>query len=189
MRRIILKVAGGPLETSVVRMAIPMVYALWEGYVKEVCQLYLEHIEDNVSRAADLHPAILGHMWTPDLRRLTGGLNFSRKKLVATLALAAGASPVAFRDREKEVDTKSNLDFDTLRNIADHLCLDISALAGWRNPLNALVHLRNNIAHGARPSRLTYPDFNEYAHMALSLMEGFEDVLSSAVTNRAFCTV
>jgi RiboL-PSP-HEPN len=189
MRRVILKFAGGPLESAVVRMAIPMVYALWEGYVKEVCQLYLEYIEHNVSRAVDLHPAILGHMWTPELRPLTGGLNFSRKKSVAALALAAGISPVAFRATEKEVNTKWNLNYKVLEDIADHLCLDISALVGWRNRLNALVHLRNNIAHGARPTELTYSDFDDYAHIALSLMEAFEDVLSSGATNRAFCTM
>lgn len=189
MRRVILKVAGGPLEAAAVRMAIPMIYALWEGYVKEVCQLYLEHIEHNVSKAADLHPAILGHMWTPALRPLTGGLNFSNKKAVAALVLAAGASPVAFRESEKLVNTKSNLDFDVLTNIADHLCIDVSALTEWRNSLKALVNLRNNIAHGARPSQLTYSNFNEYAHVAFSLMEGFEDVLLLAVKKRAFCTV
>ena len=66
-------------------MAIPMIYAVWEGFVKETCQLYIEHIEQNVTKAAHLQPAILGHMWTPQLSTLTGGLNFNKKKTINLL--------------------------------------------------------------------------------------------------------
>lgn len=189
IRRVIMKFLDGPLEPAAARMAIPMIYAIWEGFVKEVCQLYLEYIEGSVSKAAHLHPAVLGHMWTPELRPLTGGLNFSKKKSVATMALAAANAPVEFRDTEKEVNTKSNLNYVVLEDIADHLCLDISQLAGWRTSLNSLVHLRNNIAHGARPRGLSYSDVDDYARSTLSLMEAFEMVLTTAARNRVFCTV
>jgi hypothetical protein len=189
IRRVVLKVVGGPLESAAARMAIPMIYAVWEGFVKEVCQLYLEYIEQSVHRAAHLQPAILGHMWTPELRPLTGGLNFHRKKSIAEVALAASSTPVLFRDAEREVNTKSNLSYAVLEDIADHLCLDISAMSGWRASLNALVNLRNNIAHGARPQGLSFKEIDDYAADALSLMESFETVLWEAARNRTFCTV
>jgi hypothetical protein len=189
IRRVVLKVVGGPLESAASRMAIPMIYAVWEGFVKEVCQLYLEHIEQSVSKAAYLQPAILGHMWTPELRPLTGGLNFSRKKSVAEVALAAGSAPVLFRDTEREVNTRSNLNYAVLEDIAAHLCLDISGMVGWKAALNALVNLRNNVAHGARPRELSYKDIDDYISDTLSLMETFEMVLSQAAKNRAYCTL
>lgn len=186
IRRVVLKFVGGPLEHAAARMAIPMIYAVWEGFVKEVCQLYLEYVEQSVSKAAHLQPAILGHMWTPGLRPLTGGLNFSRKKSVAEMALAAASTPVEFRDTEREVNTGSNLRYDVLEDIANHLCLNIATMAGWRVSLNALVNLRNNIAHGARPKGLSYKDIDDYVLSTLSLMEAFEKVLSTAARNRAF---
>ena len=91
--RVVLKFVGGPLESAASRMAIPMIYAVWEGFAKEVCQLYLEYVEQSVTKAAHLQPAILGHMWTPELRPLTGGLNFDRKKSIAEVALAATSAP------------------------------------------------------------------------------------------------
>jgi RiboL-PSP-HEPN len=189
IRRVVLRFVGGPLESAASRMAIPMIYAVWEGFVKEVCQLYLEYIEQSVSKAAHLQPAILGHMWTPELRPLTGGLNFSRKKSVAEVALAAGRAPVLFRDTEKEVNTRSNLNYAVLEDIADHLCLDISGMLGWKASLNALVNLRNNVAHGARPQGLSYKEIDNYVSDTLSLMETFEVVLSQAAKNRAYCTM
>jgi hypothetical protein len=189
IRRVVLKFVGGPLEPAAARMAIPMIYAVWEGFVKEVCQLYLEYVEQSVSKASHLQPAILGHMWTPELHPLTGGLNFSKKKSVAEMALAAATTPVEFRDTEREVNTKSNLNYAVLEDIADHLCLNISTMVGWRASLNALVNLRNNIAHGARPKGLSYIEIDDYARSTLSLMEAFEAVLLTATRNRTFCTV
>ena len=186
VRRILMNYVSTPLESAAVRMSIPMIYALWEGYVREVCQLYLEHIETHVSRAADLQPAILGYMWTPALRPLTGGLNFSRKTSIAELVLTSASTPVSFRSTEKEIGTKSNLKHSVLEDIAAHLCLDISPLAGWKSHLNALVDLRNNIAHGSRPTGLSYLDFDTYAHDTLMLMEGFEEVLLAAVRSSSY---
>lgn len=189
IRRVVLRFVGGPLEPAAARMAIPMIYAVWEGFVKEVCQLYLEYVEQSVSRAAHLQPAILGHMWTPQLRQLTGGLNFSKKKSIAEVALAIASTPVEFCDAEREINTKSNLNYAVLEDIANHLCLDTSSMMGWRASLNALVNLRNNIAHGARPEGLSYIDIDDYARSTLSLMEAFETVLSTAARSRAFCNV
>jgi len=187
LRRVLLNYIGTPIEPAVIRMGIPMIYALWEGYIKEVCQLYLEYIEANVPCIVDLQPAILGYMWTSELRSLTGGLNFARKTAVASLALGSASAPVAFHNTEKEIDTKSNLKYSVLEDIANHLCLDISALTTWKFHLNALVNLRNNIAHGSRPTSLSYADFDEYSCNMVALMEAFEQVLCNAVNNRAFC--
>ena len=189
VRRVTLNWEGKPLEATVVGMAVPMIYAHWEGYVKEVCQLYLEYVESSVGCSRELHVDLLGYMWTPELQRLTGGLNSERKRAVAELALNSHRAPVVFSETEKEIDTKANLWFSVLESIAESLCLDITRLGTWRRHLNALVHIRNNIAHGARPRSLTCSDFEEYASKTLALMEAFEDVIVSALTKRTFCTV
>jgi hypothetical protein len=127
-------------------------------------------------------------MWTPELRQLAGGLNFSKKKSVAEMALGAGSASVLFRTSEKEVNTRSNLKYDVLEDIANCLCLDISAMCGWRTSLNALVNLRNNIAHGERPGGLSYKEIDDFISTTLSMMEKFEIVLSEAARDRVFCT-
>lgn len=88
-----------------------MIYAVWEGYVKEVCQLYLQYIEKTVSRVADLDPAIIGYLWTPELRPLTGGLKFSHKTSIARLALETNSNPVVFHRAEKEINYTPTLAF------------------------------------------------------------------------------
>ena len=186
LRRVVLRYVSSPLESTVARMTIPMIYAQWEGYVKEVCQLYLEHIESAVSHCKDLQPSILGYLWTPVLRPLTGGLNLERKKKVAESALDSLSAPVIFSDTEKAIQTRSNLNYAALEAIAASLCLNITHLSGWKFRLNALVHLRNNIAHGFRPRTLEYEEFENHASATMQLMEDFEKVVISALRKRAF---
>ena len=129
---------------------------------------------------------LLGYLWTPVLRPLTGGLNSERKKILAENILSSLDGSVSFSDTEKAIDTKSNLNYEALEMIASSLCLDIDCLIGWKSHLNALVHLRNNIAHGSRPTSLTFSDFDNNASTTFRLMENFEKVLISALKTKTF---
>jgi len=187
LRRVVLDYEGKPLEPTVVRMGIPIIYANWEGYVKEICQLYLEYIETTVSRCNYLQPAILGYLWTPLLRPISGGFNHERSKSVAEHALFKLLEPVSFSSNEKAIDTKSNLKYSVLKEICTCLCLDITTLTRWEKHINALVNLRNNISHGVPPEKLMYSEFCSYIHQTLEIMEAFEHVIISALSSKAFC--
>lgn len=188
LQRVLLNYVGKPLESTVTRMAIPLLYANWEGYVKEVCQLYLEYIERSGTTNRELKAEMLGYLWSSFLRPLTGGISFEKKKCIAELALNSMDDIVEFSEREKYIDTKANLNFDILENLSAHLCFDVSLLTPYRHHLNALVNLRNNIAHGSFPSTMDYDIFNEYAKSILELMENFENIIIHNLVNRFFCS-
>jgi hypothetical protein len=186
LRRILLAHVGKSLESTVVRMCVPMIYAHWEGYVKEVCQLYLEQVEASVAAARQLQPALLGYLWTPKLKPIIGGLNFDRRKTVAECALSDMRRPIKFGDAEKAINTRSNLNFSVLQRIANDLCFDISGLLPRKRHLDAIVNIRNNIAHGSNPQKLRYSDFEEHAEAMVGLMEDFERVVLDSIQNASF---
>jgi hypothetical protein len=188
LRRVLLSYVGKPLESTVVRMAIPLLYANWEGYVKEVCQLYLEYIERSGTKNCELKADLLGYLWSSSLRPLTGGLNFEKKKAIAELALHRMDDCVKFSENERNIHTKANLKFEVLQDIADHLCFNISLLNTYKRHLNSLVKLRNNIAHGSFPSSMDYDIFNEHAESVIGLMEGFENIVIYNLDIRNFCS-
>jgi len=99
-------------------MAIPLFYANWEGYVKEVCQLYLEYIERSGTKSRELKAEMLGYLWSPSLKPLAGGINFEKKKCIAKLALNGLDDIVEFSESERNIDTISNLNFYILENIS-----------------------------------------------------------------------
>ena len=188
LRRVLLNYVGKPLESTVTRMAIPLLYANWEGYVKEVCQLYLEYIERSGTKNRELKADLLGYLWSSSLRPLTGGLNFEKKKAIAELALHRMDDCVRFSENERNIHTKANLKFEVLQDIADHLCFNISLLNTYKRHLNSLVNLRNNIAHGSFPSSMDYDIFNERAESVIGLMEGFENIVIYNLGLRNFCS-
>jgi hypothetical protein len=187
LKRMVITQIDKPLESTAIRMGIPMIYAEWEGYIREVCQLYLEYIESTVKSSKELNPPLLGHMWTPLLRPLVGGLNPERKTSLAKAVISCLDGSVIFAASEKAIDTKSNLNFRVLESIASSLCLEIDSLTSWKSHLNALVDIRNNIAHGSRPTSLTLSDFERMMFNTLRLMEEFEKILISAVSSGSFC--
>ncbi|SPD74229.1 hypothetical protein PITCH_A2190003 [uncultured Desulfobacterium sp.] len=189
LHRVIQNYLGKSLEPTAVHMAIPMLYAHWEGYVRETCQLYLEYIESSGIKVGDLRSDLVGYLWTSTLKPLTGGLNFARKKAVAELALGCLQCPVKFEETERAINTRSNLNFDVLEDIAAHLCLDISPMLPLKRHLNALVHLRNHIAHGSRPHSLGYSHFQEHASSVIEIMEGFERSLARSLEDQNYCMV
>ncbi|MDR4498350.1 MAG: MAE_28990/MAE_18760 family HEPN-like nuclease [Candidatus Scalindua sp.] len=187
LHRVLLNYTGKPLESTALRMAIPLLYANWEGYVREVCQLYLEYIESTGVQVRNLKPGLLGYLWTPALKPLIGGLDFEKKKIIAELALNCMENSVHFEDSERAINTKSNLNFDVLKNISNHLCLETTTLEPWKQHLNALVNIRNNIAHGSILTALKYYFFEEHASSLISLMEEFEKVIIQTLENNGFC--
>ena len=188
LRRVLLNYIGKPLELTVTRMTIPLLYANWEGYIKEVCLLYLEYIENTEVKTRELRAEILGYLWSSSLKPLAGGVDFEKKKRVAELALNSMDDFVKFSKSERNVDTKSNLNFEILESISVYFCIDVSSLFSYRHHLNALVNIRNNIAHGAFPSTMGYDTFNTYAKSVLELMENFENAIIQSLTNRNFCS-
>ena len=186
IERAIREFAGKTLEGTVVAMAIPMVYAYWEGYVKEICQLYLEHVEHSVKSGSNLSPVLLGYLWSPVLQPLTGGINAQRRADVAIEAVRSLHSPVVFSESERGVNTGSNLNFEQLEKIGQQLCIDVTSLSAHRRSLNSLVHVRNHIAHGSIPNRLRFSDLEIRMAATEELMKDFEYQIVDALRRRTF---
>lgn len=162
-------------------MAIPMLYAHWEGFAKEVLQLYVEFLEGCAVAQREVQASLLAYSWSGSFRRLHGTLTHDRKVELIERFLGSLTEALAFEKREREVDTKSNLLFAVLEDLARFFCLDISPMRDQSKRLDALVNRRNNIAHGGREQRIDDADIEDYRGLVLSLMESLEKVLDSAV--------
>lgn len=167
-------------------MAIPMLYAHWEGFAKEVLQLYVEFLEQSVVAQREVHSSLLAYSWSGAFNKLKGTLTHEKKVDLIERFLGSLSNALAFEQREREIDTKSNLLFKVLEDLAQFLCLDIGPMRGQGKKLDALVCRRNNIAHGGREQKLEDSDIEEYRALVVSLMESLEGVLDEAVHASAY---
>lgn len=167
-------------------MAIPMLYAHWEGFAKEVLELYVEFLEKSALAQRDVRTSILAYSWSGSFHKLSGNLKHDKKIELIELFLGSLTAALAFEARQREIDTKSNLFFNVLEDLAHYLCLDVEPMRGQSKKLDALVNRRNHIAHGGREQKLEDVDIDEYRSLVLTLMESLESVLDTAVTSSSF---
>lgn len=180
--RVVAALRGNVLQPRACAMAVPMLYAVWEGYTKEVLQLYIEFLEKRSLPQRDLKPDMLAYAWSGSFRKLTGNLTHARKVELIERFLGSLDDTLRFERTEREVDTKSNLFFEVFESLAACLCLDVSRMKANEKKLDALVNRRNSIAHGGRDQKLSEADVAEYKQLVLALMADLESVVLDAVT-------
>ncbi len=177
------------LEQTAFHMAIPLLYAHWEGFVKEALQNYLRFIQERAIPQRMIEPAVLAYSWTPDARRLAANLSFESQVRIVERALAALSGVVQFGKDELEINTKGNLKFETLEDLFKWLSLDIDTVRGRKAQVNTLVNRRNMIAHGGRPQSVEVEEVDRLAQLVVDLMKDVEGAVSSAVADQTYMRV
>ena len=168
-------------------MGIPVLYAHWEGFVKQSLTYYLEFLEELSLNPQDASPQILSFALRKQLKTLSGNQGLDKLVNFVDQLHETYSSPLVFSDRE--IDTKSNLNWKNFEYLCNRLSLDVSSLADQGKKLSALVHLRNSIAHGGREPKYKYAFFEVQANFTIELMERFEDRLGACVTGGRYCRI
>jgi MAE_28990/MAE_18760-like HEPN len=185
IRRIVKDQDQTMLKEISILMSLPILYANWEGFVKESLLIYLEYIKAQNLECKELRPALIAYALNKDFNRLKGNQNTDTLVSVTESFLKIIENP--FGIAELSVDTKSNLKWKVLIDICDKLSIDISSMSSFKRKINSLVEKRNSIAHGGREPRYYYQDFEENASVVLGAIEEFERVLTQCVANKYYC--
>jgi hypothetical protein len=170
VRRIVASLDGHTLEHTAIEMSIPLVYAQWEGYAKEACTLYLRAIEKIGTPLCELKEELVAYVWSRELSQVQSKPQRERKCVVVRLAVETMTLPFALPDHLATINTRSNLNFDTLTEVCQDLALECPS-AQIKKRLDSLIHVRNNIAHGSSPSSMSRAVFEQHAETAIDAME------------------
>jgi hypothetical protein len=177
---------GHMLTSMANAMAIAMTYAQLEGFVKDALQLYVEFVEVQGILRSEANPCLVAYSWNQVFKQLTSNAGLDAKISFAANRLDDLAHPLVFGENEKRVDTKSNLKFEVLRDLAKMLGLDSTVLAAHGKRLNALVDKRNAIAHGSRSASVSKREVRDAIKCAQSIVEAIEGCLHEAVDKESF---
>jgi hypothetical protein len=156
------------------------IYAHWEGFVKYSLGKIIKHINTFDIQIQDYCFNYITFAYESSLKSLENSTSFdNRKKHLQQIytnlknnSLRIGAN----------VDTKSNLKFDILKKICGKLNIQINKdfESNYKNDLNALVNIRNSIAHGDGGSAYEFSEFKEiekYLNLLENLMLDFISLL------------
>jgi hypothetical protein len=172
-------------QPFMIRAAIALIYAHWEGYIKDVATRYLKYVGKRRLRYSELADpfAALG------IRKEVGQL-VSSVEPVDYIEAYRG-----FLERQRiesslpddnVIDTGSNLNYRRFRRILTMVGIDCTRYETREAMIDEkLLKSRNNIAHG----ELVQPDFDDYdeLHFAVTnMLAAVKDQVSDAVIKKAY---
>lgn len=169
------------------RAAIAMFYAHWEGHVKYCAKVFLCYLNGQAYSCANM---------TDNFTQLTLAERFkegfSIKKFESQKAIfdyiISKKTESFFVNENTVIDTESNLKHDVILNIMSQLGLDTSAFELKKHFIDSkLVGYRNGIAHGEQRTGRDLEDiYNELQKELLDMIMIFHNLIRNTVTTKSY---
>ncbi len=170
---------------SSIRFAIPILYAHWEGLVKNVGTHYCEFVFRQrllCSELSDSFLAAVAHKLAQE--SMDSGKVSATMDLISFLRDEQGKR-ASFR-WESMINTRSNLSSESLKDILMRLGLDFDLFETKSHFIDSkLVRNRNTIAHGEY-LLVDFPEYEDIHSVSFELMQSFFDLVCDAAVNRKY---
>lgn len=167
------------------RAAVALLYAHWEGFVKQSSALYLEYVAFQRLPYKKLTSNFVGLVLRSKFTELGGSEKISSGNTLTNFFCTEldNNSNIPFK---QGVDTKSNLSSKVLIDICDVLGLHISHFESRLKFIDSnLVNNRNHIAHG-KERYITTEEYLELHDAVLILIETYKNEIENAAVTRRF---
>lgn len=176
--------SSGSTQAANLRSGVLILYAHWEGWVKNVAQLYIRYVNSQRPSYAQLSAAFLGNALKVKISSIEQASTPTTHNEFAKFIME-GLEGKA-RLSEDLVQTQSNLSSKVLADIVERLGLPRRSEYSTRaNMVDVeLVNRRNTIAHG-QFMELKAADFLALHENVLSLLQLFTDDIKNAASTNA----
>lgn len=174
--------AEGARRRMAVRAGLPLVYAHWEGFVKNASENALNFVSSQRRVYRDLLPCFVAHGLKRQLATVVSSSSHSRRAEAVEFLLSKLSTRASLSWRGA-ISTQSNLSSTVFAEIAAALAIDATRYEARYNFIDeSLLKRRNRIAHGEYLD-LDPDGFIEVANNVLTLMRDFKtDIENMAVT-------
>lgn len=173
-----------PEQTALIRISIPIIYAHWEGYTKNICQYYLEYI----SNKFEINSALKPQLYALNIKnqiKIENNIESITKFIDFLFKEANNRSKIPYKSI---INTKSNLKFDVFEEILFILSIDINNFKKFEDIINSLVDNRNNIAHGKFLS-IKYSNYSIYYDAIVTLMNLLKNTIENSALEEKYKAV
>jgi hypothetical protein len=167
------------------RSGITLLYAHWEGFIKDASNIYLRYLSSAPVELTRLRPcfvaiALGGEIKTAGQAKKTS----SHAKLVELFRSIDTPPPLQRRLPWKNViSTRSNLKSAVLREITATLGLDYTPFElKEKAVIDRLVTFRNSVAHGEGQA-ISQADYNTLHTETIDLLDKYRDLIEDAAYN------
>lgn len=169
------------------RAAIALLYAHWEGHIKHCSLVYLTLLNTLGVNYCDMTENFLQLSLSEKFKKGFSIKKFSSQKEIYQYLTAEQKTRFSVSENIV-IDTESNLKYEVVFNILEQLGLDSSIFELKENFINSkLLKCRNAIAHGDRiDSSILEDTYQELEEELLSMIETFQNSIRNAANNKHY---
>ena len=170
------------------RAALCVLYAHWEGFIRAAATGYLSYVAAQGLRFIDLTPNFVALGLRSEILQ-AGQSNRPTIHTALTTRLMLGLSEPANIDWERSIETHSNLSFKNLSEILCLLGLDDKEYSLKQQLLDQkLLQKRNLIAHGQQ-AEIDLDDYSDLHDEILRLLDMFRNDVENAAAREGYRAV
>lgn len=178
--------AAGAAQSALLRGSVALLYAHWEGFIKESVYFYLCYLATMKLTTQQLRPELAGLSMRSTVMLASESRNPVLHTNVVRLIREQAADRAKIPNDKDAVRTESNLSFRVLEAILGSIGLDASRYYGQRDLIDAeLVAVRNRIVHGENES-IALSEWLELRDATLLIMRDVADQLQNAVVEKTY---
>lgn len=184
--RFLIASSDGAKREFMTRAGITFLYAHWEGWTKQVGELYVKFVEKQEPTLSELSAEFVAAVLKGRVNDL-GKSNNPEQHTAFIDFLIHESDKVQKKIPTVFVNTQSNLDSETMNRILSGLGIsNIFSISTKVNLIDQkLTHVRNAIAHGEY--RKVEPEqFDEVYYPILQLLEGYTSAILTAAAEAAY---
>lgn len=172
--------AVGTRRKMLVRAGVALLYAHWEGFIKNSSQVYLEFVANQRFKYQELQVCFIIFGLRRELETLTTSKKSTQyiKALEFLMNEMGARSQLSHRDA---INTESNLSSLVFQNIAISVGIDTSPYTTKFNLIDeSLLKRRNKIAHGEFLD-IDAEEYSDLSNEVVSLMRMYKDDIQNAL--------
>ena len=179
------KNAPSPSKNGRLRAGVALLYAHWEGFIRNAAHTYLQYVASRGARLEQLSTGLLALALRGRLKEFSSHSDVEKHiGLVTMFRSKLGES--AKLPTSEALTTGGNLNSERVRQIVLTLGLDYAPYELKENLLDAqLLRLRNNIAHG-KGLCPTEPEFESLFTEVLDLLRCFKTQIENAAVLKLY---
>lgn len=170
------------IKKVILRTWIVLLYAHWEGFIKEVTQKYIREVNKLGIRAGRMSHNLAQCIFLEQLKGMSENKTYKSYADIYSKIMKKRGERCKISET---INTKSNLTKKIFEDILFLVDIDENWYLSKYNFIDDLVNMRNEIAHG-RGFAVTLEQCKEYNNYMISIMEKYLEDLVDCYTVEKF---
>jgi hypothetical protein len=184
--RRLVETASDTAQPALLRASVALLYAHWEGFIKNCCHWYLCYLASRRLTMQQLRPELAALALRPDLNLMAESKKaLLRADIVRALRERQTERAKIPTDRDS-VRTQSNLSFPVLQEVLISVGCDVERYEDYRDLIDEqLVAPRNRISHGEQ-DYVRLPEWDDLRDAVVYLMNDVATQIMNAAIEETF---